>query len=78
MVIDRERCMVGSFDVNKFERRNTAEVVVTADDARLARRIEEGFLSSLKRSREVTVEDRRKRWFFTRAAEWLSYRMMRS
>ncbi len=77
LVVDGELCMIGSFDVNKYERRNYAEVAVTVHDTALARRIEEGFCSCLERSQEITPADRKQRSLITRAVEWASYRMMR-
>jgi cardiolipin synthase A/B len=77
IVVDGERCMVGSFDVNQFERRNAAEVAVILDDQALAGRIHQRFRSCLPRSEEITPEQRRKRSALGRAAEWLTYRVVR-
>jgi cardiolipin synthase A/B len=77
MVVDGEACMIGSFDVNQLQRRNTAEVGVILHDEGLARGILEGFRRCLPRSREITVEDRDERGAFARAAEWVAYRLIR-
>gem|GEM_PF-1225458 len=77
MVIDSELCMVGSFDLNKFERRNNAEVAMMMRDGGLARGLEDCFLSCLPRSREITREDRQNTSLPARSVEWLSYRVHR-
>jgi cardiolipin synthase A/B len=77
MVVDRELCMVGTFDVNQLQRRNTAEVAVMLKDRNLAERIIQGFRSCLPRSREVTLADRKNRSGFARLAERVAYRLIR-
>jgi cardiolipin synthase A/B len=76
MAVDGEVCLAGSFDVNRLERRNTAEVAVHVIDPRLAGRIEEGFRSASARAREITLADREGRSFVGRALERVSYHLM--
>jgi cardiolipin synthase A/B len=77
MAVDGLVCMVGSFDINTFQRRNTRESAVIVEDTRLARDIAIGFASCLQRSREITLHDRQQKWKLARAAEWLSHRALR-
>jgi cardiolipin synthase A/B len=76
MVVDQRLCLVGSFDVNRFERRNTAEAAVIVDDAELARAIAGGYAACMQRSEEVTLEDRKNTSRLARAGEWLSWKAL--
>jgi cardiolipin synthase A/B len=77
MLVDGEQCLVGSFDVNLIQRRNTAEVAVLVVDAGLGRSLRASFESCLARSDEVTAESRRGRTRIARAVERLAYRLAR-
>jgi cardiolipin synthase A/B len=76
MAVDGSRCMVGSFDVNTLERRNTAEAAVVLEDPALADAIESGFRACLPRSRAIDPGQWEGRSRLRRAGEWLAYRLM--
>jgi cardiolipin synthase A/B len=77
MVVDGRWSIVGSFDVNTFERRNTREAAVVIDDRAIAADLCRAFASCMGRSREVTPDSREQRLKVKRALEWVSYRAMR-
>jgi cardiolipin synthase A/B len=77
LVVDGALCMVGTFDVNTLERRNTAEAAVLIRDPALATAIADGYAACLPRSREVTLAERRQRSRLMRAVEWAAYRSKR-
>jgi cardiolipin synthase A/B len=76
MAVDGELALVGSFDINTFERQNTAEVAVLVRNPRIATAIERGFRSSLPRSEQVTASDWAARSRLRRPLERLSYRLL--
>jgi phosphatidylserine/phosphatidylglycerophosphate/cardiolipin synthase-like enzyme len=76
-VVDGERCLVGSFDVNQLERRNTAEVAVRITDPALGRAIHRAFRAFLERSNRFTPDVKARRSRLGRAAERLAHRWLR-
>jgi cardiolipin synthase A/B len=77
MAVDGFRCMVGSFDVNTLERRNTMEAAVIVEDRGLADDIEAGFRKCLGRSRTIDADEWAGRARIRRVGEWLAYRTIR-
>jgi len=77
MAVDGLRSMVGSFDVNRLERRNTMEATVMVEDRALADDIEAGFRQCLGRSRTIDHSEWAGRAGVQRLGEWMAYRMVR-
>jgi cardiolipin synthase A/B len=77
MVIDGERSLVGSFDVNQLQRRGTAEVAVLVEDATLAGQLRSTILACAEASEEITTASREKRSRVGRTMEWALYRLAR-
>jgi cardiolipin synthase A/B len=76
-VVDGQLCMVGSFDVNTFERRNTAEVALVTRDIHLAAGIRGGFQRSLPRCERVLLEEWVNRSRFRRGLDRASWKLLR-
>jgi phosphatidylserine/phosphatidylglycerophosphate/cardiolipin synthase-like enzyme len=76
MAVDGARGMVGSFDVNVLERRNTREVAVIAEDPLVAAGIEAGFSKGLLHSKTIIPAEWAGRSRMRRLAERLSYRLV--
>jgi len=77
MVIDGERSLVGSFDVNQLQRRDTAEVAVLVEDATLGGQLRSAILACAEGSEEITTASRENRSRVGRAMEWALYRLAR-
>jgi cardiolipin synthase A/B len=77
MVIDGERSLVGSFDLNQLQRRDTAEVAVLVEDATLGGHLRDTILACIEDSEEITTASRADRSRVGRALEWTLYRLAR-
>ena len=76
LIIDDEFALIGSFNMDRFTSAHNLEVGLAVFDESTAKALKRQFMVDLAQSRELTMAQLYKPFWWVRLLRWLSYRLM--